>query len=334
MSPDGSGAITRSDSFGGCDSHTPLRSIKPYLRTMLSMLLYYLVILPISYLPFSLLYRLSDVLYVVLYGVFKYRRAVVAMNLERSFPEKNKNELLDIERKFYRHLCDLVVEGLKGFNTSYSQVKERMKIMNPEVIDRYFEQGKSVVIVGGHYGNWEMFALAIDKRIKHKAVALYTPLQDKYIDNKVRASRSKYGLFMLSIAEIRENLASSKDQLTATIFGSDQAPSKKQRAYWMTFLHQETPVQFGTEKFAKAYDMPVVYGIIQKVKRGHFEFTFKDITATPNSTEYGWITQTHTKMLEETIQKQPEYWLWSHKRWKRTRPEGEELHEPLDAKDQ
>jgi len=225
---------------------------------MLSMLLYYLIILPISYLPFGLLYRLSDALYVVLYGVFKYRRSVVAQNLERSFPEKSDEELLEIERKFYRHLCDLVIEGLKGFNTTYSQVKKRMKIMNPEVIDRYFDQGKSVVIVGGHYGNWEWLALAIDKSIKHKTVALYTPLQDKYMDGKVRASRSKYGLFMLSIAQIRENLASSKDELTATIFGSDQAPSRKQRAYWMTFLNQETPVQFGSEKFAKEYNMPVV----------------------------------------------------------------------------
>lgn len=301
---------------------------------MLSMLLYYLIILPISYLPFGLLYRLSDALYVVLYGVFKYRRSVVAQNLERSFPEKSDEELLEIERKFYRHLCDLVIEGLKGFNTTYSQVKKRMKIMNPEVIDRYFDQGKSVVIVGGHYGNWEWLALAIDKSIKHKTVALYTPLQDKYMDGKVRASRSKYGLFMLSIAQIRENLASSKDELTATIFGSDQAPSRKQRAYWMTFLNQETPVQFGAEKFAKEYNMPVVYGIIQKVKRGHFEFSMHDITATPNETEYGWITQTHTRMLEDTIRRQPEYWLWSHKRWKRTRPEGEELQKPLDARDQ
>lgn len=292
---------------------------------MLSRMLYYLVILPISYLPFAWLYRLSDGLYVLLYGVFKYRRSVVSKNLLLSFPEKSAAERLEIERNFYRHLCDLIVEGLKGFNTSYPEVAQRMKVINPEVIDRYFEQGRSVVLVGGHYGNWEMFALAIDQCIKHQAVALYTPLKDKYIDGKVRASRSKYGLFMLSINQIRENLASTKHQLTATIFGSDQAPSKRQRAYWMTFLNQETAVQFGTEKFAKEYNMPVVYGFIHKVKRGHYEFSFQDITDAPNETPHGWITQTHTRLLEETIRKQPEYWLWSHKRWKRKRPEGEEL---------
>jgi KDO2-lipid IV(A) lauroyltransferase len=297
-----------------------------YFHAMAGLLLYYLLVLPLSYLPCRVLYLLSDGVYVLLYGVFKYRRAVVAGNLKRSFPEKSEAERLLIEQKFYHHLCDLLVEGLKGFSISYKAVQQRMKVKNAELLDGYFEKGKRVIVVGGHYGNWELFALAIDRSIRHKAVALYTPVANAFLDKKVRKSRSKYGLFMLSIKEIRAQMASTEDELTATIFGSDQAPSKKQRAYWMTFLHQETPVQFGTEKFAKEYNLPVVYGIIHKRSRGHYEVVFELICSEPSEHPYGWITETHTRMLERAIREQPEYWLWSHKRWKRRRPEGEELH--------
>jgi Kdo2-lipid IVA lauroyltransferase/acyltransferase len=292
---------------------------------VLSLLLYYLVILPLSYLPFWFLYRISDFLYLIIYDVAKYRRSVVSKNLANSFPAKTDSELSSIERLYYRHMCDLIVESLKGFNIAYHRVEKRMKIMNPEVMDQFVEQGKSLFLVGGHYGNWEMFALAIDRKIQHKAVALYTPLSDEFMDSKIRESRSKYGLRMLSIREIRENLKSTKEELTLTIFGSDQSPGKSQQAYWMTFLNQETAVQFGTEKFAVEYDMAVVYGIIQKRSRGHYEVEFKLITDDPGSKPLGWITQKHTKMLEDAIEAQPEYWLWSHKRWKRERPEGEKM---------
>lgn len=293
------------------------------------MLLYYLVILPLSYMPFGILYAISDFLYVVVYELAKYRREVVATNLAKSFPTKDEAELLRIERAYYRHMCDLIVESLKGFTISYRAVQKRMKILNPEVLDAFIEKKRRLVLVGGHYGNWEMFALAIDRRIKHQATALYTPLSDQFMDSKVRKSRSKYGLQMLSIHEIREQLASTQEELTATIFGSDQSPGKSQRAYWMTFLNQETAVQFGTEKFAVEYDMPVIYGEIKKVTRGHFEVEFKLITDNPTSKPLGWITQKHTRMLEEAIEAQPEYWLWSHKRWKRERPEGEAMNASL-----
>lgn len=294
---------------------------------MLTRIFYYFMVLPISTLPFSVLYGLSNMLFQLLYHVVGYRRKVVYQNLKNSFPNKSKVELNAIEREFYRHLCDLIVESLKGFGMSENDVKQHMKFRNPELLDQYFEAKKSVVMVGGHYGNWEMFALAIDRVIKHKAVALYTPLANKFLDAKVRSSRSKYGLQMLSISEIRENLANTQHILTATIFGSDQAPGKRQRAYWMQFLNQETAVQFGTEKFAKEYDMPVIYGTIHKVKRGQYEVEFTVICNQAAEMEYGSITQEHTRMLEQCINEQPAYWLWSHKRWKRPRPEAEHLYE-------
>jgi Kdo2-lipid IVA lauroyltransferase/acyltransferase len=294
----------------------------------MSKILYYLVIIPLSKLPFGALYLLSDFLFVIIYHIVKYRRKVVIKNLKNSFPEKSDQEWLEIERRYYRHLCDLVVESLKGFSITEHEVKQRMVIRNPQVVDQFFDRSKNVAIVGGHYGNWEMYAFAADSKIKHQAVALYTPLKDKFLNEKITKSRSRFGLKMLSILEIRANLAAVKPKLTATIFGSDQAPKKTQRAYWMTFLNQETAVQFGTEKFTKEYNMPVVYGTIYKMKRGHYEVEFTLICADPHSMGYGEITQQHTKMLEQNILEKPEYWLWSHKRWKRSRPEGEHLYAP------
>jgi KDO2-lipid IV(A) lauroyltransferase len=297
---------------------------------MLIRLFYYAIILALSRLPFKILYGLSDFLFVFIYHLFKYRRKVVRQNLKNSFPNKSVREISFIEREFYRHLCDLVVESLKGFSMSENDVKQHMKFRNPELLDQYFDEKKSVVMVGGHYGNWEMFALAIDRVIKHKAVALYTPLANKFLDTKVRYSRSKYGLQMLSISEIRENMANTQHLLTATIFGSDQAPGKRQRAYWMRFLNQETAVQFGTEKFAKEYDMPVIYGMIHKMKRGQYEVEFTVICDHSAEMEYGRITQEHTRLLEKYIIEKPAYWLWSHKRWKRPRPEAEHLYKHGD----
>ncbi|MDP4963635.1 MAG: lysophospholipid acyltransferase family protein [Salibacteraceae bacterium] len=296
---------------------------------MIGYFFYYVLILPISWLPFKALYALSDGLYFLVYRIFKYRKNVVNSNLKRSFPTYSENKIQEIEEGFYRHLCDVIVEALKGFTISEKDVAERMQIINPEVVDSFFEQGKSVVMVGGHYNNWELFALAIDARIKHQAVALYTNLQNKVMDQKVRSSRSKYGLRMLSIHQIREALAQKQDELTATIFGSDQSPSKKQRAYWMTFLNQETATQFGAEKFAKEYDMPVVFGLIHKVKRGFYEVHCQLITAKPNETPLGYITQMHTQLLEKAIIDKPQFWLWSHKRWKRTRGADDVLNERI-----
>lgn len=296
---------------------------------MLSPILYYAIILPLSKLPFWFLYALSDGLYFIVYIILGYRKKVVRNNLKNALPHLSAVEIKRVEGLFYKHLCDLIVESLKGFSIKEEQVMQRMKFLNPEIFDAFYERGQRVVLVGGHYGNWELFAQGIDQSIKHKAVALFTPLSNKFMNDKIKHSRSKYGLKMLSIHEIRENLASNLDELTVTIFGSDQSPSKKQRTYWMRFLNQETAVQFGTEKFAVEYDMPVVYGEMRKVSRGHFEVFFKVICEDPKTVPFGFITQTHTRLLEKIILEQPEFWLWSHKRWKRKRSAEDELHENI-----
>lgn len=291
-----------------------------------SKILFYLVILPVSKLPFWMLYLLSDFLYLVLYKVIGYRTKVVRENLSNSFPNKSEKEIVALEAKFYSHLCDLVVESLKAFSISLEEAKLRMKDRNIEVVNQYYKQGRQVVLVGGHYGNWELFAITIGATTAHSTVALYTPLKNQSINEKITKSRSKYGLEMLAIKDIKEKLTSIDAKLYAIIFGADQSPRKSQRAYWMNFLNQETGVQFGTEKFAKEFDAVVVFVTIYKTKRGYYELQYDLITDQANQEEFGYISKTHTQMLEKVIQQQPEHWLWSHRRWKHKRPEGEVLN--------
>lgn len=237
-----------------------------------------------------------------------------------SFPDKTRAEHVEIAKKYYRHFCDLTLESLKVFTISEMQVRSRMVLKNPEVVNHYFNQGKSVIIAGGHYNNWELFAVAIASVIKHEAIAIYKPFTSKFFDEKMRKTRGKYGLRMISTKTVKDVFESEKSKLTATIFGVDQSPPFADKCHWMTFLNQDTAVLFGVEKYAKEYDYPVVFCRINKEKRGYYSFEFEDVSDQPNQTNHGEITEKVTRMLESDILKKPEFWLWSHKRWKHKRP--------------
>ncbi len=256
----------------------------------------------------------------MIFVIFGYRKKVVVDNIRRSFPEKTEKEQKDICKKFYRHFCDLVVESLKTFTISNKQVLKHVTCKNPEAINKYFEQKRSVIIAGGHYNNWEIFAVAIDAIIKHDTIGIYTPLSNKYFDEKMRKTRSKYGLLMISSRKVKYYFDEHIKDITATIFAIDQSPSNPKSCYWTTFLNQETGVLFGTEKFAKDYNYPIVYCRINKEKRGYYSFEFFDVTDKPLETAYGEITEKVTQMLEKDIKENPQYWLWTHKRWKHKRP--------------
>lgn len=290
-----------------------------------SALLYYLVILPVSALPMRALYMLSDALFFVFYHLIGYRKKVVKDNLRRSFPEKSGDEINELARKFYSHFCDLLVESLKIFTIDREEALTRMVFTNPELINAYFEQGRSVILAGGHYNNWELFAVAIDEAIKHQTLAIYKPLNNQFFDEKMRLTRGKYGLEMIPIKAVKDVFERNRALLTVTIFATDQSPGNVNKAYWMNFLNQETAVLFGTEKLAKEYNYPVVYGLIKKLRRGYYATEFKLVAENPADMAYGEITRIHTRMLEEDIRTQPEFWLWSHRRWKKKRPEHIEL---------
>lgn len=256
----------------------------------------------------------------MIYHVIGYRKEVVLKNIQNSFPEKSAAQHEKIQKQFFRHLCDLIVESIKAFTISNKEVQKRVKCLNPELIDAYADNNQSVVIAGGHYNNWEIFAVAVDKIIKHKTIGIYKPLTNTFFDNKMRTTRSRYGLLMIPTYEVKQYLEKFKDTPTATIFGFDQSPSNIKKAHWMKFLNQDTAVLFGTELMSKKYDYPVLYGRINKVKRGYYTFEFFKVTDTPQETNHGEITETITQLLEKDIIHDPQYWLWSHKRWKHTKP--------------
>ncbi len=278
--------------------------------------------------PHAIIYRLSDMLFVLFYYLAGYRRKVVFANLNSSFPEKNEKEVRKIARQFYQHLCDLMLESIRLFSLSKEEIVRRCKVLNPEVIDQFYDQGKDVIVVTGHFNNWEMAAVTIDMQFKHRCYGIYQPLSNEFLNKKFSLSRSKTGLVLVPKKETKAYFQKKRDERGAFFFAGDQSPTYSKRVYWTTFLNQETAVAFGTEKYAREYDLPVIFGIIEKRRRGFYEITLKVITETPNEHPHGWITETHTRMLEGYIKEKPHYWLWTHKRWKRKR-EKEELNEAV-----
>jgi KDO2-lipid IV(A) lauroyltransferase len=286
---------------------------------ILSYLLYYCFIIPISLLPFRILYAISDFLYFVLYRITGYRRKVVRMNLRNSFPTKTDDEILRIEKLFYRHVCDVILETFKSFTLSRKEILKRMVLRNPEIINQFYDQGRSVLLGGGHYNNWEWFAIAVDQQIKHEACALYAPLTNAFFDEKMRSTRGKFGLAMISIKKVTTFFDEFSNKLTATVFGIDQSPRNIKKCHWMTFLHQETGVMYGLEKYAREWNYPVLFVSIEKVKRGYYTFYFETVTEHPREEPENYIIEATTRRLETEIISVPQYWLWTHKRWKRKR---------------
>jgi len=285
---------------------------------MITKIFYYLLILPISLLPYPLLYLISDFLFLMMYRLIGYRKKVVFANLKNSFPNKSDQELKAIMANFYRHLCDIIMESMKGFTVSEKQLRKRLVIKNPEFSNYFADKGQSIIFVGGHYNNWEICAQAFSMYSNHVCIGIYKPLSNQFINDKIYTSRSKYGMNLVSMKQTKKSFEEC-GKPKAIVFGSDQNPSNPKRAHWVNFLNQDTAVLFGVEKYAKDYNWPVVFVSISKVKRGHYEVEYSLITDKPIEQPHGKITEDFTKRLEQDIINQPQYWLWSHKRWKHKR---------------
>lgn len=282
----------------------------------MTQVLFYLFIKPLSRLPLAVLYRLSDALYLLLYYVLPYRKSVVLANIEKAFPEKTAQEKQSIAKKFYRHFCSLLMEVIRAFSIPGEELGRRTKILNPDLLSPFYEQGRDVIIVAGHYTNWEMLVAYVRPQIKHDTAVLYAPLSNKFIDQQIQESRSRFGLQLIPRKEVKPFFESKNRLPTAFVFANDQSPSKSQTAYWTQFLNQDTAVQFGAEKYAKAYDCVVVFAHLRCVRRGYYEATFQLISEHPNEMPHGRITELHTQAVERNILEAPQYWLWTHKRWK------------------
>lgn len=275
----------------------------------------------VTLLPLRVLYLFSDLIFLVLYHVIHYRRKVVETNLRNAFPEKSPDELRKIGRKFYRHLSDIMVETLKATHMSPKEIAGRFNARNRSLIDRFYSEGRDVVALSSHYNNWEWVS-AMQMNTPHKVLTIYKPLKNKYFDRFLLKLRTKYGLTVTPMHKILRDLVKCRSENVRTLSGfiADQKPPPDDNAYWTTFMNQETGFYRGAEKVALKYDMAVVFMNIVKVKRGYYNIEYEIITEHPNQESPDFITSRYVEMLEDVIRAKPEYWLWSHRRWKHKRP--------------
>lgn len=270
----------------------------------------------LSLLPLSVLYVIARIMYVLLYRVFGYRKKVVRQNLRNALPERSEEELLKIEKEFYLYLADLMVEVVKMNSISEKELRKRFVFKNKDLMECYFSQGQSVLICAAHYGNWEWANMAIGLNFSAVNYAIYKPLSSPIFDNWFMNMRSRFGNRMVAMRQTLRAVAGSNGHPSIFSFGSDQAPSKDESNYWTTFLHQQSSIQLGIEKIAKKTGRPIFYLKLTPLKRGYYQMDCVPLVLDPKATAQFEITEIHTRFLEQIIQEEPAYWLWSHKRWK------------------
>ena len=273
-------------------------------------------------LPLRMLYLLSDMLYVFVYKLIRYRVRVVRRNLKAAFPDKTDAERKDIERRFYHHFSDYIVETIKLAHISRKELNERAFLINPELIDQLMDEGHPCVLLFmGHYGNWEWFCASDSFFRDAKICQVYRPLNDKAVDKLFVNLRNQFGARGIKKNDtIRDAFTLSKNKTrSCVVLVSDQTPSKANLHYWTSFLNQETPVLTGGERIAMKLNLPVVFGDVKRVSRGYYTVEFRLITDKPQETREFEITEQYTRVMEECILRDPAYWLWTHKRWKHKR---------------
>jgi KDO2-lipid IV(A) lauroyltransferase len=272
----------------------------------------------LSLLPLSVLYLISDVVAFVLYHVVKYRRGIVRKNLTNSFPEKSEEEITQIEKDFYLYLCDTFIEAFKMVNMSEKEFTQRMKFTNTELADRINQEGRSIIALMAHCGNWEWISY-INAFLPYCQVGcLYRPQKNKSFDQLFVDLRQLHGTVAIPKNDVLRFVINSLKEKKTFLLGvlADQTPSKNNLHYWTTFLNQETPFLNGMERIAKKQDLAVIYFDIKRIKRGYYECDLVLISEHAKDAPEHEITDRYVELLEKNIQRSPQCWLWSHKRWK------------------
>ncbi len=271
----------------------------------------------ISILPKRGIYLFADILFWLGYYAIGYRKKIVFKNLNNSFPEKSKRQIYKIAKKFYRHLADVMIENIVILYMKPSRVNKFVIFENINLIDDYYKQNKNITTMVGHYGNWE-FLPTIAPHISHKTVSVYRPLTNKYFDRITYQMRQRFKSIPVSISNSYKMILEMEKNRTLYSVGllADQSPPKKYTNYWTHFLNQETPFIQGPEKIARKFNHVVLFAAIRKKKRGLYQIEFQKLSENAKDTSPGEITEAYANALEKLIREKPEFWLWSHKRWK------------------
>ncbi|NQZ43657.1 MAG: lysophospholipid acyltransferase family protein [Flavobacteriaceae bacterium] len=284
-------------------------------------LLVFLVAYPllwlISRLPFRLLYGLSDGMFLLVYYCFGYRKKVVRSNLELVFPDKPKTEIDRIQKRFYAHMIDMFMEMIKTMGLSNAALHKRFVFENVEVLHQLEAQGKSIMLMFPHYASWE-WVISLDAHIASKGYGIYQPIKNKYFDQLIRDIRSKFGTTLITTKVTKDTVKKNRRNGQLSMYGilSDQSPQLKKAVHWCDFMGITVPVHTGAEGLCKTLDLPAVYLKVTKLKRGYYQGTFKVLADSPKDIPNFGITEAFLREVEHSILEAPEYYFWTHKRWK------------------
>ncbi len=286
--------------------------------------LFFLIIYPIlwlvSLLPFRVLYILSDVICFVVYRIFAYRKKIVRHNLAIAFPNLPVAERRRIERGFYRHMCDIFLEMIKTTTISRKEIEKRFKFTNLDLYLDLEKKGKSIAMFCGHYASYE-WVISVNHFITFRGFAIYKRIANKYFDKVVRDIRSKFGATLITTKETIPTIEENQKNGVLGVYGfaTDQSPKASKIYHWADFMGIDSPVITGAEMLAKKYDLNVIFLKVKKVKRGYYEATFEVPFENPREIPDYQITEAYLKLLETQIREAPEFYLWTHKRWKTSR---------------
>ncbi len=292
------------------------------MKRILFYLVYALIWL-ITLLPLRVLYLFSDFICLILYYLVAYRKKTVYQNLRNSLPELSAEEIGKIARKFYRWLCDSFVESVYRIHMGEMENARRMRIEEPDLfLEKYYSQGKSIVLLLSHYGNWEWLT-RLPRLTKHTFLSIYKPLNNRYFDNLFVQLRSQFGAKLITMdATLRTLISCHQNRQPVILYTiADQRPQWTSIQHWTTFLNQDTPVITGPEKIARKFNYAVYFLDVQKIKRGYYRTEFKLLCENPADVPEFYITRKYHAMVERKIRERPELWLWTHKRWKYYRQE-------------
>lgn len=285
-------------------------------------ILAYPIIWLISILPFRLLYLLSDIVYLLIYYLIGYRKKTVRMNLAMAFPDKSPAERLIIEKKSFHHLCDMFLEMTKTMTISESEIQKRFRVTNLDFFLEVESRPKSIALMTAHYASYE-WAVSMNRHIHTTGYAIYKKLGNRYLDKLVRDIRSRFNAELITTKETGPTIERNEKSGIHAVYGfaSDQSPKASKAFHWGDFMGIHTPIHTGAEMFAKRYDMNVMFLNTTKVKRGYYEASFEMLAENPREIPDYQITDEFMRRVEKQINAAPEYYLWTHKRWKHTSAE-------------
>ena len=270
----------------------------------------YIPLYILSLLPIRILYYISDILYLFVFYLIRYRRDISFRNLKKSFPEKSSQEINKIQKNFYQHFCDLLIESIKSISANKNFFKKRIKFKNLEKINHH----DSFIVAVSHYGNWEWGLSSMSLSFNKSIIGLFQELNNNFFNKIIKKSREKFGAKLLDINDLLKYINRNKNFVIGII--GDQSPQKNKSNLWMNFLNQETLFHHGTEKISKKYNLPIYFCDMEKTQRGYYDISIEILCENTKTSEYKEITSVYLQRIEKQIKKNPEFWLWTHNRWK------------------